>query len=97
MRIDQELKQISLIIMASDYYIFDTEAEAQAVNAEIYDLHVDQPVSERTTLYAYPIFTNDTQFALEYSGELDDQGLLTGTPLTEQQVIDLGFNLDQPL
>jgi len=86
--------------MAYSYYIFDTEQEARNKDAEIYDLYVTQPVSERTTIYAYPIFTNDTEskYAMEYDGSLDDQGLLDGlTPLTEQEAIDQNFNLENPV
>ncbi|MCK5616230.1 hypothetical protein KAR91_80955 [Candidatus Pacearchaeota archaeon] len=84
--------------MAYNYYIFDTEAEAKDKSAKIYDLYVTQPVSERTTLYAYPIFTNNTDYAMAYDGSFDARGLLDGlTPITEQQAIDQGYNLDNPI
>tara|TARA_R110002020_G_scaffold36503_5_gene109847 strand:- start:34540 stop:34794 length:255 start_codon:yes stop_codon:yes gene_type:complete len=83
--------------MAYSYYIFDTEQEAKDKSAKIYDLYAP-PVSERTTLYAYPIFTNDTDYAMAYDGSYDAQGLLDGlTPLTEQEAIDLGFDLENPI
>lgn len=86
--------------MAYSYYIFDTEQEARDKDAQIYDLYVTQPVSERVTIYAYPIFTNDTEseYVMGYDGTLDAQGLLDGlTPLTEQEAINQGFDLDNPI
>lgn len=80
-----------------DYYIFNTEIEVRDKNATIYDLYAP-PVSERTTLYGYLIYTNGTQYAMGYDGTFDAQELLDGlTPLTEQEAINQGFDLDNPI
>lgn len=80
-----------------DYYIFNTETEVKDKSAAIYDLYAP-PRSERSTLYAYSMYTNDSQYTIEYDGSFDAQGLLDGlTPLTEQEAIDLGFDLENPI
>ena len=80
-----------------DYYIFNTETEVKDKSAAIYDLYAP-PRSERFTLYAYSMFTNGSEFAMEYDGAFDSQGLLDGlTPLTEQEAINQGFDLDNPI
>lgn len=81
-----------------EYYIFDTIAEANEKNAEIYDLYCAQPASERSTIYAYCIYGNGIKFAMEYDGTYNAQGLLDGLiPETEQEVITQGYELDAPL
>ena len=81
-----------------EYYIFNTLNEAKEKDADIYDLYCIQPRSERSTLYAYLIFTNGTNFAMEYDGSYDAQGLLNGlTPETEQEVINQGYDLNAPI
>jgi len=80
-----------------EYYIFNTLEGAGNKAADIYDLYAPQPRSERTTLYAYNIFSNGTNFTMAYDGSYDAQGLLNGlTPETEQEVINQGYDLDQP-
>ena len=80
-----------------EYYIFNTEEEAFNKNADIYDLYTVQPRSERVTLYCNDIFTNGTKFAMGYDGSYDAQGLLDGlTPETEQEVINQGYDLENP-
>jgi len=80
-----------------DYYIFNTEQETKDKNAAIYDLYAP-PRSERSTLYAYSIYTNGSQYTMEYDGTYDAQGLLDGlTPLTEQEAINQGFDLYDPI
>lgn len=81
-----------------EYYIFNTLEEAQEKDAEIYDLHCVQPRIERTTLYAYGIFSNGTKFAMEYDGTYGSWNILNGmTPETEQEVITQGYDLKTPI
>tara|TARA_R100000963_G_C4597813_1_gene72612 strand:- start:269 stop:526 length:258 start_codon:yes stop_codon:yes gene_type:complete len=83
-----------------EYYIFDTKEEAFEKSSAIYDLYVSQPRSERTTLFAWYVFTNGSKFAMEYdsTGKFNAQGLLDGlTPETEQEVINQGYDLDTPV
>ena len=81
-----------------EYYIFDTIAEANEKNAEIYDLYCIQPKDERSTLYAYYVYGNGSKFAMEYDGSYGSWNILNGmTPETEQEVIDQGYDLDKPL
>ena len=81
-----------------DYYIFNTEEEVFNKTANIYDLYCVQPREERVTLYCYKIFTNGTKFAMGYDGSYNAQGLLDGlTPETEQEVINQGYDLNDPI
>ena len=83
-----------------EYYIFNTEEEAFEKSAEIYDLYCALPREERVTLYCNEIFTNDISFALRYDNtrKYKAQGLLDGlTPETEQEVINQGYDLENPI
>ena len=81
-----------------EYYILNTEEQVFTKNAEIYDMYATQPRSERTTLYCYPVFTNSEDFAMEYDGSYDADGLLDGlTPITEAEATAEGYNLEEPV
>ena len=81
-----------------EYYIFSTEEDAFEKNAAIYDLCSPAARSERITLYAYNVFTNGTYFAMAYDGWCDAQGLLAGlTPETEEEIINKGYDLENPI
>ena len=81
-----------------EYYIFNTLNEIKEKNEEIYDLYAVKPRSERKTLYGYLMFTNGTNFAMGYDGFYNAQGLLDGlTPETEQEVINQGYDLNNPI
>ena len=81
-----------------EYYIFNTKEQAFDKNADIYDMYTTQPRSERKTLYCYSVFTNGVNFAMEYDGSYDAKNLLDGlTPETEQEVINQGYDLNDPI
>tara|TARA_Y100000114_G_C11735112_1_gene315710 strand:- start:256 stop:540 length:285 start_codon:yes stop_codon:yes gene_type:complete len=81
-----------------EYYIFNTEEEAFNKNADIYDMYTVQPRNERVTLYCYPVFSNNEDFAMSYDGSYNAKGLLDGlTPITEEEAIEQGYNLDEPI
>ena len=83
-----------------EYYIFNTEEEAFEKNADIYDLYCVQPREERFTIYCWGVYTNGIHFAMEYddSSKYKAQGLLDGlTPETEQEVINQGYDLEDPI
>lgn len=81
------------------YYPFSDEASAITASEDIYDLNAP-PRDERITLYAFAWFpnSNNATFVLAWNDELqtfDTGDVLDGiTPLTEQEAIDAGYEID---
>lgn len=81
------------------YYPFPDEAAAITASEDIYDLNAP-PRDERVTLYAFDWFPNsgNPTYVLAWEDEhqtFDTGDVLDGiTPLTEQEAIDAGYELD---
>ena len=81
------------------YYPFSDEAAAITATEDIYDLNAP-PRDQRVTLYAFrwiPNSENET-YVLAWQDEpqtFDTGDILDGiTPLTEQEAIDAGYEID---
>jgi len=81
------------------YYPFPDEAAAITASEDIYDLNAP-PRNERVTLYSFNWYPNlnDATFVLAWEDEsqtFDTGDVLDGiTPLTEQEAIDAGYEID---
>jgi len=81
------------------YYPFSDEASAITASEDIYDLNAP-PRDERVTLYAFDWFPNSGNPTYVLAWEDDEQTFDTGdvldgiTPLTEEEAIDAGYQLD---
>jgi|TARA_Y100000289_G_scaffold56541_1_gene60262 hypothetical protein len=81
------------------YYPFPDEASVITASLDIYDLNAP-PRDERVTLYAFDWFPNSGNPTYVLAWEDEEQTFDTGdildgiTPLTEQEAIDAGYQLD---
>ena len=81
------------------YYPFPDETATITASQDIYDLNAP-PRDERVTLYAFDWFPNSGNPTYVLAWEDDEQTFNTGdildgiTPLTEEEAIDAGYQLD---
>jgi len=81
------------------YYPFPNNEASKDASMNIYDLNAP-PRSERVTLYAYDWFPNENDDTCVLAWEDEQEVFNTGdilngiTPLTEEEAIEAGYQLD---